>query len=61
MIGRSGVVVRSLDPQGRVRVAGALWTARSATGKTLTVGTDIGVARREGLKLVVEAAGSEHG
>ena len=55
MIGIRGEVVRSLDPEGTVRVKGELWTARAAGG-SLTEGRRIVVVDQNRLKLVVEAA-----
>jgi membrane-bound ClpP family serine protease len=52
MVGSRGEVVRSLDPEGMVRIRGELWKARSAGGK-IEVGTEITVVGREGLRLIV--------
>lgn len=51
-VGRDGVVVRSLDPDGVVRVAGETWTARSSAG-TVPEGTRIRVVGKQGLTLDV--------
>jgi membrane-bound ClpP family serine protease len=52
MVGSRGKVVKSLEPEGMVRIRGELWKAKSARGK-IKVGTEITVVGREGLRLIV--------
>jgi membrane-bound serine protease (ClpP class) len=52
MVGSRGEVVKSLDPEGMVRIRGELWKAKSA-GRKIEVGVEITVVGREGLKLIV--------
>jgi membrane-bound ClpP family serine protease len=54
MVGIEGKVIRSLAPEGTIRVKGELWTARAATG-SLAEGQRVVVVDQERLKLVVEA------
>ena len=53
MIGCEGVVAKSLDPTGYVKVQGVLWKAIYNEG-TLEKGTPIVVTEVEGLKLRVK-------
>jgi membrane-bound ClpP family serine protease len=52
--GARAEVVERLDPEGHVRVAGELWTARASDGGSLEAGASVSVVRLEGLTLVVE-------
>jgi membrane-bound serine protease (ClpP class) len=58
VLGRTGVALRDLDPEGIVQVASEEWSARSDTG-TIVKGTSVRVRRVDGLRLVVEPAGEE--
>jgi membrane-bound ClpP family serine protease len=58
MVGSRGTVVRSLDPEGMVRIKGETWKAKSAGGK-IDTGEEVTVVGREGLKLIVERAGRQ--
>lgn len=60
MKGMNGVVVRSLHPEGMVKIEGELWTARSVTGR-IEAGSRVAVVSQEGLKLVVREAESRGG
>ena len=53
MKGMKGVVVRSLRPDGVVKIGNELWNAHSATGPA-EAGTNVIVVSQEGLKLVVK-------
>jgi membrane-bound ClpP family serine protease len=53
MQGMKGVVVRSLRPDGVVKVSGELWNAHSVTGPS-EAGADVIVVSQEGLKLIVK-------
>lgn len=52
MVGSRGEVVKSLDPEGMVRIRGELWKAKSA-GRKIKAGVEVTVVGREGLKLIV--------
>jgi membrane protein implicated in regulation of membrane protease activity len=54
MVGKRGVVVNDLWPEGQVRVGGELWKARCDGG--CESGTDVIVRAVSGLTLVVEPA-----
>ncbi len=54
IVGRRGVAVGSLWPEGQVKVDGEIWGARCAHG--CDAGTDVVVRSVEGLTLVVEPA-----
>jgi membrane-bound ClpP family serine protease len=56
MLGTRGEVVRSLDPEGMVRIKGELWKAKSA-GRKINAGEEVIVVGQKGLKLVVEREG----
>ena len=56
MEGRVGEVTELIDNlrgTGCVRIAGQDWTARSATDMEIPVGSEVTVARIEGVKLIV--------
>jgi membrane protein implicated in regulation of membrane protease activity len=53
LIGRTGVVVRTLSPRGQVRLDGEIWEAR-ASGGDLSPGAEVVVTGRDGLVLEVE-------
>ena len=53
-VGTRGVAKTDLAPSGVVRVVSEEWTARSATGNVIAVGTAIRVVSHDGLTLVVE-------
>lgn len=52
MVGKRAEVIEALDPDGRVRVHGEIWTARS--GAPVGAGEPVRIARVDGLTLVVE-------
>ncbi len=52
LLGLKGRVVRWNDSEGKVHVHGEIWAARS--NRTLQVGDEVEVRRRDGLTLVVE-------
>ncbi len=61
LIGATGTVRRTLDPDGVVFVEGELWQATAAAGPSdsgipITVGTPVAVAAVDGLRLVVRPA-----
>ena len=56
-IGRTGTVLTAIDntvPCGMVKVDNEKWTARSASGEPIEVGTAVTVTAIEGVKLMVE-------
>lgn len=54
LIGREAETVNTLAPEGQVRIAGELWTARSKDGGEIGNGRRIRVTAVEGLILIVE-------
>jgi membrane-bound serine protease (ClpP class) len=58
LVGRLGVVRTPLDPEGTVRVAGELWTARSEDGP-LAEGEQVEVVAVEGLRLRVRPSSGD--
>ena len=52
MLGSEGKVVRSLVPEGLVRIKGELWKAKSATG-SMDTGEKVIVVGQDGLELTV--------
>jgi membrane-bound serine protease (ClpP class) len=53
LVGRRGLVVRTLAPQGQVRLDGELWQARAE--RVVEPGQEVVVRRVDGLVLHVEA------
>jgi membrane-bound serine protease (ClpP class) len=53
MAGSRGRVVKTLSPNGMVRIKGELWDATSVDGD-MEVGEDVEVVRQEGLRLMVK-------
>ncbi len=54
MVGRTGVVSRTIDPVGSVQFQGELWTAELAEGsEPIPEGTRVEVVKVEGLRLKV--------
>jgi len=54
LIGKIGVVTRTLDPQGTLRLAGEQWRAESRSGP-IAVGEQVHVEALDGLTLLVRA------
>lgn len=54
LVGKNGVSVSDLGPEGQVKIAGEIWKARCAVG--CDVGTPIVVRAIDGLTLEVEPA-----
>ncbi len=52
MKGTTGVVVKTLHPDGMVKIKGELWSARSTAGR-LEAGARVTVVDQEGLRLSV--------
>lgn len=62
VLGRTAVVTQTVDnllSTGQVRVLEQLWTARSADGKPIAVGTTVRVKEIQGVKVIVEATETE--
>ncbi|MBM3143350.1 MAG: nodulation protein NfeD, partial [Chloroflexi bacterium] len=57
-VGCEGVVTRSLNPEGYVKIQGVLWKATCAEGY-LEVGTEVVVLEVDGLKLLVVPKGQQ--
>ena len=67
ILGREGVVTETVDnlaATGQVKVAGQVWTARSAEEERIFAGETVKVLRIDGVKLMVEptkvAAGTDN-
>jgi membrane-bound serine protease (ClpP class) len=58
MAGEEGVAVDDLAPRGRVRARRETWSAQSA-GAAIPAGSRVRVLRMDGLRLIVEPAGTE--
>jgi membrane protein implicated in regulation of membrane protease activity len=54
LVGETGEVVDALRPEGRVRVQGELWRARSPAEEELPAGAAVRVRALDGLVLEVE-------
>jgi membrane-bound ClpP family serine protease len=52
MVGSQGEIVKSLNPDGLIKIRGELWAATAASGKIAT-GQNVTVIGQNGLKLVV--------
>ncbi|TQL03949.1 NfeD family protein [Cellulomonas sp. SLBN-39] len=62
LVGRDAVTVASVDGvTGRVKLAGEVWSARTADGTTLPPGTPVVVARIDGATAVVGPAPASAG
>jgi len=53
LVGKTGVVKATLDPEGMVLFKGELWTAGSERGK-VKLGEEVIITKVEGLKLYVK-------
>jgi membrane-bound serine protease (ClpP class) len=53
MVGSKGEVVKTLAPEGLVKIKGELWAAKSQ-GRKIDAGEEITVVAQEGLKLIVQ-------
>lgn len=53
VVGRTGYTTTALDPRGRVRVDGELWSAASDSGKPIGEGAEVIVTDVDGLTLKV--------
>ena len=54
MIGETGEAVASVNPEGVIRIKGALWRARTNRATPITAGATVRVVEVEGLLLEVE-------
>ena len=54
MIGKRGVVVEPLDPEGLIEVEGELWKAVSKKRERISTGEKVRVVGNRGLTLIVE-------
>ena len=62
LIGSSAVALETVGgASGTVKLAGEVWTARTADGSTVAAGTLMNVARIEGATAVVQPAGATDG
>ena len=56
VLGMTGIVTGEIDnirAVGEVKVAGTVWSARSADGESISVGEEVKPVRIEGVKLIV--------
>jgi membrane-bound ClpP family serine protease len=51
--GSKGTVVKTLDPEGLVRIGSELWRARSA-GNSIDAGQEVTIVGQNGIKLIVD-------
>jgi membrane-bound ClpP family serine protease len=51
--GSKGKVVKTLDPEGLVRIGSELWRARSA-GNSIDAGQEVTIVGQNGIKLIVD-------
>ena len=61
VLGQTGLVISCIDnleETGLVHADGKDWSARSVSGQAIEAGTKVTVIRIEGVKLIVEPAGS---
>ena len=57
IVGRRGLAITRLDPEGQVKVEGEIWRARATNGP-IDEGTNIEIIARQGLTLSVREARS---
>jgi membrane protein implicated in regulation of membrane protease activity len=55
LVGAAGVVQAPLAPEGRIRIGGENWRARSCDGGRVAAGSGVVVIAADGLTLVVRA------
>jgi membrane-bound ClpP family serine protease len=58
MIGRTAIVIKDIDPQGKVELWDEIWTAAARTGRIPT-GKEVRILDAKGLVLIVEALDEE--
>jgi membrane-bound serine protease (ClpP class) len=58
MVGEAGLAAAPLDPEGVVRIRGALWRARTNRATPIDEGADVRVVGIQGIVLEVEPAGA---
>ncbi len=54
IIGKTGLVVKDLNPEGEVRIEGIIWKARSLNGNKIDAGKEVSVIARDDLTLIVD-------
>lgn len=57
IIGKKGIVTQSIDPTqgvGQIKVAGEVWSAKTADGSTIEKDTQIEITEIEGVKAIVK-------
>lgn len=55
MLGKEGLVVKDIDPEGKIQYASEIWDAM-AEGKRLLKGERVKIIGFQGLRLLVEEA-----
>jgi membrane-bound serine protease (ClpP class) len=53
MLGRNGLVIEDIDPEGKIRCASEIWNA-TTQGRSLLKGEKVKITRVKGLTLLVE-------
>ncbi len=58
MLGRNGVVIEDIDPEGRIRCANEIWNA-ATNGRRLLEGEEVRITHIKGLILLVEGTSTD--
>jgi membrane-bound serine protease (ClpP class) len=53
MLGKNGVVIEDIDPEGKIQCANEIWNA-ATEGRSLLKGEKVKISRMKGLRLLVE-------
>lgn len=53
MLGRSGLVIEDIDPEGKIECASEIWNA-TTKGRKFLKGEKVKISRMKGLRLLVE-------
>jgi len=59
LLGKTGIVVEDLDPEGMIEVEGELWKARVVGSARVLRGTRVRIIDYNGLTLIVEPVGED--
>jgi membrane-bound serine protease (ClpP class) len=58
MLGRNGLVIEDIDPEGKIRCASEIWNA-TTQGRSLLKGEKVKITRIKGLTLLVEGISTD--
>jgi len=58
MIGRKAVVMKDIDPEGKIEIMGEIWTA-TARDKKIAAGKKVEIVETRGLTLIVKTLDEE--